>query len=549
MPPPAQAATPTLGSMTAQRSLPAAGPADPELNPTATYALDPATARRLTGRVVSTTGRTQTSYAPFTGQPIAAVPLSDPDDVAEASRRARAAQRSWAGTPLEGRAKVLLALHDLVLDRQAELIDSIQEESGKARKHAFEEVAHVAMTARYYARTASRHLAPSRRLGMFPGLTRVDVLSQPKGVVGIISPWNYPFTMAVSDGLPALVAGNAVVHKPDSQTPLTALLGVELLTAAGLPEDLWQVVHGPGPVVGTALIDNVDYVCFTGSTQTGRRVGAQAAQRLIGCSLELGGKNPMLVLRDADLDRGVEGAVRGCFSSAGQLCVSLERLYVADQVYDRFVDRFVRCTKAMKLSGAFDFVADMGSLVSKAQLHRVQAHVDDAVAKGATVLTGGRPRPDIGPLFYEPTVLTGVTPAMTCFAEETFGPVVSVYRFAHEAEAVARANDGDFGLNASIWTHDTARGRRVAGQLRCGTVNINEAYTATFGSIDAPMGGMGASGLGRRQGREGISRYTEPQSVATQRLLPVAPVLGLSEQRYAAAMTAALRVLNKLRRP
>ena len=257
----------------------------------------------------------------------------------------------------------------------------------------------------------------------------------------------------------------------------------------------------------------------------------------------------MLVLRDADLDRAIEGAVRGCFSSAGQLCVSTERLYVADQIYDRFVDRLVRRVNAMQLSGAFDFVADMGSLVSTAQLERVEAHVDDAVTKGAKVLTGGRPRPDIGPLFYAPTVLTGVTPTMDCFAEETFGPVVSLYHFRDEVEAVARANAGDYGLNASIWTRDNRRGRQLAAQLHCGTVNINEAYAATFGSIDAPMGGMRASGLGRRQGREGIYRYTEEQSVATQRLMPIAPVLGLSEQRYEAAMTAVLRALNKMRRP
>jgi succinate-semialdehyde dehydrogenase / glutarate-semialdehyde dehydrogenase len=535
--------------MTAGAAPLAAGPAGPELDPAPTYAVDQALTRRLAQAVVSSTGELDTTYAPFTGQPLAAVPRSSVDDVAEAYRRARAAQPAWSRTSLAERSQVLLDLHRLVLSRQSELIDLIQWESGKARKHAFEEVAHVAMTANYYARTAHRQLAPSRRLGLFPGLTRVDLYRQPKGVVGIISPWNYPLTMALSDGLPALVAGNAVVLKPDSQTPLTALLGVQMLVEAGMPRDLWQVVNGPGHVVGPALVDQADYVCFTGSTATGRLVAEQCAQRLIGCSLELGGKNPMLVLRDADLDRTVEGAIRGCFSSAGQLCVSTERMLVAEEVYDAFVEPFVRRVQAMQLSGELDFGADLGSLVSPAQLERVQVHVDDAVANGATVLTGGRQRPDIGPLFYEPTVLTGVTPAMACFGEETFGPVVSVYRFADEADAVARANAGDYGLNASVWTRDTARGRRVASQLRCGTVNVNEAYSATFGSVDAPMGGMRESGLGRRQGPEGIHRYTEPQAVATQRLLPIAPVLGMSEERYAAAMTAALRLLRRIRRP
>ena len=535
--------------MSAQPGPDTAVSADPEHDPTAAYALDPAVVRRLTTRIVSTTGESQLSTAPFTGQPIASLPLSSPDDVAAAAVRARRAQRSWATGSIELRAQLLLRLHDLVLDRQDEILDLIQWESGKSRKHAFEEVAHVAMTAQYYARSAHRHLAPSRRLGLYPGITRVDVNRHPKGVVGIISPWNYPLTMALADGLPALLAGNAVVHKPDSQTPVTALLGIELLSEAGMPADLWLPVYGEGSVVGTAIIDNVDYVCFTGSTRTGRGVAARAADRLIGASLELGGKNPMLVLRDADLNRAAEGAVRACFASAGQLCVSMERLYVADQVYEPFMRRFVRRTEAMELSAAFDYSADMGSLISAAQLDTVSRHVEDARAKGATVVTGGRARPDLGPLFYEPTVLTGVRPGMSCFADETFGPVVSVYRFADEHDAVDRANDGTYGLNASIYTRDGARGRALAGRIRCGTVNVNEAYGATFASVDAPMGGMRESGLGRRQGAEGIHRYTESQAVATQRLLPMRPVLGMSEETYTKALTATLRLMKKARRP
>jgi len=241
--------------------------------------------------------------------------------------------------------------------------------------------------------------------------------------------------------------------------------------------------------------------------------------------------------------------VRACFASAGQLCVSMERLYVADQVYEPFMRRFVRRTEAMELSAAFDYSADMGSLISAAQLDTVSRHVEDARAKGATVVTGGRARPDLGPLFYEPTVLTGVRPGMSCFADETFGPVVSVYRFADEHDAVDRANDGTYGLNASIYTRDGARGRALAGRIRCGTVNVNEAYGATFASVDAPMGGMRESGLGRRQGAEGIHRYTESQAVATQRLLPMRPVLGMSEETYTKALTATLRLMKKARRP
>jgi succinate-semialdehyde dehydrogenase / glutarate-semialdehyde dehydrogenase len=527
----------------------AVAPADPELDPTATYALDPAYVRSLTKRVLASTGETVPTTCPFNGQPLAMVPQSDAADVAEAFRRARRAQSAWRRTPRSERAELLLNLHDLILDRQEEITDLICWESGKSRKHAFDEPLHVAMTARYYARTHEQHLGTAKRLGVVPGLTRVEVNRVPKGVVGIISPWNYPFTMALSDGLPALMAGNAVVHKPDAQTMLSALLGVQLLEEAGFPRDLWQVVAGPGRVLGSEIISRSDYVCFTGSTATGRLIAEQAGHHLIGCSLELGGKNPMLVLRDADIERAAEGAVRACFSSAGQLCVSMERLYVADQVYDRFVERFVERTEQQKLGPGLEWGTDIGSLISQAQLDTVVRHVDDAVAKGARVLTGGRARPDLGPYFYEPTVLEGVDPQMTCFGEETFGPVVSLYRFHDEADAVARANEGEYGLNASVYTRDTRRGRALARQIRCGTVNVNEAFAATFGSLDAPMGGMRQSGLGRRQGQEGITRYTDPQSVAVQRWFRFSPVLGMSDQGFAALMTRQMRLMRRTGRP
>jgi acyl-CoA reductase-like NAD-dependent aldehyde dehydrogenase len=524
------------------------GPADPEHDSTAAYGLDRAYVAGLTRRVVSSTGETHAVSSPIGGTPLAHVPQSSQADVAEAFARARAAQASWAATPLDHRAAALLRLHDLLLDRQDELIDLVVWESGKARKDAYLEVAHLALTARYYARTAHQHLATERVGGMFPMLTRAEVHRVPKGVVGIISPWNYPLTMALCDGLPALLAGNAVVAKPDSQTMLTALLAAQLLDEAGIPAELWQVVAGPGAEIGGAMIAAADYICFTGSTATGRLIARQCADRLIGCSLELGGKNPMVVLRDADVQRAAEGAVRAVFSNAGQLCVSMERLFVADQVYDRFVDAFVSRTQALTLGASHDWSVDMGSLISQDQLDTVTAHVEDAVAKGARVLTGGRHRPDLGPFVYEPTILEGVSADMTCFGNETFGPVVSLYRFHSEDEAVQRANDGPYGLNASVYTRDAERGRALARRIRCGTVNVNEAYGATFGSLGAPMGGMRDSGMGRRQGAEGIHRYTEVQSIGTQRLVPIAPMFGMSEETNAKVMTAALRVLNKLGR-
>jgi succinate-semialdehyde dehydrogenase/glutarate-semialdehyde dehydrogenase len=524
------------------------GPSDPEHDPRAAYALEPEYVESLTRRIVSGTGESVRVNSPLNGAPLANIPQSNPVDVAEAFAKARKAQGGWARTSIDDRAAILLRLHDLVLDRQDEIIDLIVWESGKARKDAYDEVAHIALTARYYARTAHQHLDTERKIGVIPALTRVELNRVPKGVVGIISPWNYPFTMALCDGIPALLAGNAVVTKPDSQTMLTALLGAQLLEEAGFPAELWQVVAGPGSELGPEIVGRADYICFTGSTATGKLIAKGCAERLIGCSLELGGKNPILILRDADLEKAAEGAVRAAFSNAGQLCVSMERMFVADQVYDRFVERFVARTQAMTLGATLDWGNDMGSLISQAQLDTVTRHVEDAVAKGARVLAGGKARPDLGPFYFEPTILENVSPEMTCFGEETFGPVISLYRFHDEADAIGRANDGEYGLNGSIYSQDGPRARAMARQIKCGTVNINEAFGATFASLDSPMGGMRQSGMGRRQGAEGILRYTESQSVATQRVLRLGPAFGMSDETYAKVMTASLRLLNKIGR-
>jgi|tagenome__1003787_1003787.scaffolds.fasta_scaffold20988967_2 succinate-semialdehyde dehydrogenase/glutarate-semialdehyde dehydrogenase len=521
---------------------------DPDLHLSASYALDQTMVRRLTGQLVATGDESLPAISPINGQPLGYIPQSTPGDVDEAFRRARMAQARWARTSLEERSEIFLRLHDLVLERQDEIMDLICWESGKARKHAFDEPLHIALTARYYARSAKEHLETERVAGVIPGLTRVEINRIPKGVVGIISPWNYPFTMALCDGLPAIMAGNAVVAKPDAQTMLSALLGLQLLHEAGFPEDLWQMVAGPGRIIGTEIISRADYICFTGSTATGKHIAKQCAERLIGCSLELGGKNPILVLRDADLDRAAEGAVRAAFSNAGQLCVSMERMYVADQVYEKFMRKFVDRVNAMTLGASLEWGVDMGSLISQEQLDTVERHVEDARGKGVRVLTGGRARPDLSPFFYEPTVLEGTTPEMQCFGDESFGPVLSVYRFGDESEAIERANDGQYGLNASVYTQDGKRGREVARKIKCGTVNVNEAFGATFASLESPMGGMRESGMGRRQGAEGILRYTEPQSVATQRLLRFAPMFGMSDEAYAKFMTRSVALMTKLGR-
>ena len=483
---------------------------------------------------------------PARGATLATVPRCTAEDVDAAVERARAAQARWRETGFDERREVLLRFHDLVLDRQDQLLDVIQLESGKARRHAYEEILDAAIVARYYARSAERHLRTARRQGAFPLLTWTWEHHHPVGVVGVIAPWNYPLTLSISDAVPALAAGNGVVIKVDTQTPFSALAGAALLEEAGLPPGLLEIVTGSGAELGPELIDRVDYVMFTGSTAVGRQVASQAAERLIPSSMELGGKNAMIVLDDASLTRTVEGAERALFSTSGQLCITIERLYVHESIAGEFTRRLVERIERMKLGASLEYGDDMGSLISRKQLETVREHVEDAVEKGARVLAGGNARPEIGPYFHEPTLLTDVREGMTLFADETFGPVAALSTFATEEEAIERANASDFGLNFSVWTGDPARGRRVAQRLQAGTVNVNEAYIAAWGSVDAPMGGMKDSGLGRRHGATGITKYTESQTVSVQRGLPIAPPPMVPQKLWTRSITLGLRALRRL---
>ncbi|WP_328551329.1 succinic semialdehyde dehydrogenase [Streptomyces sp. NBC_00358] len=490
---------------------------------------------------------TVAALAPYDLSPIAPVPVCDPQDVVAAAATARDAQPAWARTPIGRRGEIVLAFHDLLLRRQDEVLDLIQWETGKARFHAWQEVAQVAAIARHYARRAAKYLATRQVRGMVPGLTKVREVRVPKGLVGVVSPWNYPLYLGVGDVLPALLAGNAVVSKADSQAALTLLWTRELMARAGLPADLWRIVTGDGGVVGGAVIDAADFVCFTGSTATGRTVAERAARRLVGCSLELGGKNPLIVRADADITAAAAGTAVAAFANTGQMCIHIERVYVHEAVYDAFRDELVRATQALRLGRSYDYAADLGSLVSPAQLAAVEAHVADAVAKGAKVLAGGRPRPDIGPLFHEPTLLEGVTHEMDVCEAETFGPVVSLYRYVTDDEAVSLANQGSYGLSASIWSRDTRTANRMAGLIRCGSVNINDGAAAAAGSIEAGMGGMRDSGLGRRHGAEGILKYTESQTVAAQRLIPLGPPPNGSVEGFVRRTNGQLALLRRMR--
>ncbi|NLD77096.1 MAG: succinate-semialdehyde dehydrogenase (NADP(+)) [Acidimicrobiales bacterium] len=475
---------------------------------------------RLARRVNVAEGRERKAItSPLTGEVIGEVPLGTAEDVAAAVAESRRVQRRWAQTPVKERAAVLLRYHDLILDHQDEVLDLIQAENGKARVWAFEEVLDQAITARYYARLAPRALRPTPRLSAMPGLISTREHHVPKGVVGIISPWNYPLVLAISDAIAALVAGNGVVIKPDSQTPFTALRAFELLEEAGLPEGLVQVVTGPGTKVGTAIIESTDYVMFTGSTETGRTIAAQAAGRLVGFSAELGGKNPMIITSDVDLDRTVEGAATACFANTGQLCISIERIYVDQSIAGAFTNRFAKRVESLKLGAEQEYGPEVGALASKAQLDKLTEHLTDAEEKGARVVAGGKPRPELGPFFHEPTVLTDVTPDMAVHREETFGPLVSIYPFTTIDEAIEQANDTEYGLNASVYTGDAKKGKAIAARIMAGTVNVNDGYSSAWSTLDAPMGGMKQSGVGRRHGREGLLKYTESQTIAVRTAL------------------------------
>ncbi|WP_406150871.1 succinic semialdehyde dehydrogenase [Streptomyces sp. NBC_01012] len=488
-----------------------------------------------------------TALAPFDLSPIAPVPSCVPKDVESAAAVAAAAQGEWARTPFGRRGETVLAFHDLLLDRQDQVLDLIQWETGKARYHAWQEVAQVATIARHYARRGGKYLAARRVRGMVPGLTKVRQVRVPRGVVGVVSPWNYPLYLGVGDVLPALLAGNGVVSKADPQAALTLLWARALLDEAGLPADLWRIVAGDGVVLGTALVDAVDFACFTGSTATGRTVAERAARRLIGTSLELGGKNPLIVREDADIAAAAVGTAVAAFTNTGQMCVHVERVYAHEKVYDAFRDELVRVTESLRLGRSYDYTTDLGSLVSPARLAAVEAHVEDALAKGAKVLTGGRARPDAGPLFHAPTILEGVTPDMDVHAHETFGPVLSLYRYSTDDEALDLANQGSYGLSASIWTKDTREAARMAGLIRSGSVNINDGATAAAGSVEGEMGGRGDSGLGRRHGAEGIRKHTEAQTVATQRLVRLGPPPGRSAESFVRLTNGQLALLRRLR--
>ena len=500
----------------------------------------------LVARVPSTSGGTWKLTEVYTGDVLVELPQSTPADIVEAFRRSREAQAQWSQWPLRKRLKVFKKFHTLVIDNQEQIADLIQAESGKNRRMAVEETCDIPMVVAHYLKRAPRLLADKQHPGPVPVISGSTEIRQPKGVVGIIAPWNFPFATTISDAIPALIAGNGVVVKPDNKTALSGLYGVELLEQAGLPAGLMQVVCGEGPDVGPTLIDNSNYVMFTGSTVTGRVVGERAGRNLIGCCLELGGKNPMIVLPDADLDDVVKASLFAAFGNTGQICMHIERMYVHDSLYDEFRRRFVEATQDLVIGGSYDYVPEVGSLVSVDHMERVRSHVDDAVAKGATVLTGGRPLPELGPAFFAPTILEGVTTDMLTGSCETFGPVVALHRYSDVDEAIRLANDTDYGLNASVWGSDLDAATAVARRIHSGNVNVNDVLAVAYASKGTPSGGVKQSGVGARHGDQGLLKYTDCQNVAVLKKQVMGPQPGQDYAAYAKQMRTSLKLMRRL---
>ncbi|MFY9792097.1 MAG: aldehyde dehydrogenase family protein [Candidatus Sulfotelmatobacter sp.] len=446
------------------------------------------------------------SVNPATGEVLRELECASESEVCVAVARAQAAQASWAAIGVRSRIAILREFQHRLHEKKSEIAEAITREAGKPVVEALTtEVLVVLDAARFLIDHAYRLLRdePLPHGNLATKLKRGLLVREPYGVVGIISPWNYPFSIPATETLAALAAGNAVVLKPSEVTSLAALELRSLLVAAGVPADIFQVVVGDG-ATGAALIHApIDKLVFTGSVATGKRIATAAAERLLPVVLELGGKDPMVVLDDADLDVASSAAVWGAFMNAGQTCLSVERCYVHRNLYDAFLKACVEKTKKLRVGCGIDPATDVGPMIHEQQLRIVETHVEDAVARGARVLVGGSRLAELGRNFYKPTVLAGVTHEMRIMREETFGPVLPVAAFDDDDQAVRLANDSEFGLAASVWTRDRLRGERLARPIQAGTVLVNDVISC-FGISEAPHGGVKSSGIGRSHGRFGL---------------------------------------------
>ncbi len=483
---------------------------------------------------------------PLTGNKLHEIEAHSASDLALRFQSAREAQPGWAAAGSKARARVASQLVDSLIAKQEDLMDMLQKETGKSRSHAFEEITGALAAISYYAKVTPKLMKRQKVRGGVPLLISAYTEPAPVGAVGIVTPWNYPLALTMMDVIPALMAGNAVVQKADNQTAKTVLMARDIAVSAGVPELIWQVVHGEASEVGNALIDHCDYLAFTGSTATGKLVAQRAASRLIGYSLELGGKNPMIVLPGANVAEAAEMALASAFGNAGQLCVSIERLYVPNHAMAAFELELKNRVESLKVGSSSEFEYDLGALSSVAQLERVSGFVQRAIDEGARLVTGGKVLSDIGPNFYAPTVLADIPHGAEVLHKEVFGPVIALVGYDSLDEAVELANATEYGLNAAV-VGDKKAAMDVASKLMAGSVNINEGYRASMATMAAPMGGMKQSGMNRRSGPDGLLRFTENRTIGVANKLPIGlPNRARDYKKMAPLMTKLARWMGKI---
>jgi succinate-semialdehyde dehydrogenase/glutarate-semialdehyde dehydrogenase len=464
-------------------------------------------------------GDTIRAIAPATGETIGEVPVMSADEVKAAVKKARSAQKAWAVVSVEERAERLLAFRDTIVDHADELVDLLSEETGKPKQEALaHELFTLVDSIGWTLKRAPSLLAP-RELDMHLMKHRRGIVERvPRGVVGIISPWNFPLVIPFNGAVTALVTGSAVVIKPSEETSLIALRVKRLWDKSGLPEHLLQIVTGRGETGAALIASGVDKIVFTGAVHTGRRVAAACGERLIPCTLELGGKAPLIACRDADVERTAAAIAFGGFANSGQACISVERVYAHRDVYDALVDGVTERVKRLRQGDPASGSVDLGALTFARQAEIAERHVADALEKGAKLKLGGKRKPGPG-CFFEPTVLAECTPEMSVMREEIFGPIVPFMSVESEEQAIELANDSPLGLNAYVFTRDREHGRRVAERISAGSVVVNDVLS-NYACAEAPFGGMRDSGHGRVHGDEGILEMADVRHLNLERIRP-----------------------------
>ncbi|MEO6858811.1 MAG: aldehyde dehydrogenase family protein [Solirubrobacteraceae bacterium] len=482
---------------------------------------------------------------PATGELITTVSVTSAEELAAMAARAREAQPQWEGLGFEGRGRIMRRAQKWMIDNAERVLDTVVSETGKTYEDAqLSDYGYTVTALGFWAKEAGKYLADERVPSWNNPVAigkKLVIRYAPLGVVGVIGPWNYPIVNSFGDCIPALMAGNTVILKPSEVTPLSGLLMAEMMRECGLPENVFQVATGDG-ATGAALITNVDCVMFTGSSRTGKAVMKAAADVLVPCYLELGGKDPMIVCADADIERASNAAAYWSMNNGGQVCISVERCYVNASIYDEFVSKVTENVRGLRQGVPTGVgTVDVGAVIFPPQIDVVEEHVRDAVAKGAKVLTGGHAASGPG-RFFEPTVLVDVDHSMKCMQDETFGPTLPIMKIADDEEGVRLANDSPYGLQASVWTKDVTKGEALARRIEAGVVCVNDAQV-NYTALNLPMGGWKTSGLGTRHGAAGIRKYTKVQSLlVTRRALKREPFMF----PYKARQTMLLRRFFKL---